>query len=339
MWLAPIVLVLGIALSLSAAAQTAEERPTRAALDLQGHRGARGLHPENTLEGFRESLAMGVTTLEMDAGITSDGVVVVHHDERLSPYIARSAKGRWIDSPTPALRELTWAQLEAYDVGRYRPGSPNAARFPEVQGRDGVRVPRLADVVAEAERLCAGEIFYNVETKLTPAAPELTVLPAAFADAVVRVMRESGVAPRTMIQSFDWRTLRHIQQVAPELETACLTREVKEDDTIQRGRPGSSPWTAGLDVDDFAGSVPRLVKASGCRVWSPRFEDLAAGEVALSHELGIRVIPWTVNEPAKIAAALDLEVDGIISDHPDRVRAEMQSRGMPLPPACPLLAE
>jgi glycerophosphoryl diester phosphodiesterase len=182
-------------------------------------------------------------------------------------------------------------------------------------------------------------MLYNVETKLVPTAPEWTVEPRAFADAVARVVRQGGVAARTTIQSFDWRTLRHLQQVAPELSTACLTNEKADENTIHAGRPGTSPWTAGLDVDDFGGSVPRLVEAFGCRIWSPRFRDLEAPDVELAHELGLRVIPWTVNEVADIEAALDLAVDGIISDRPDRVRDVLRARGAPLPPACAVPAD
>jgi glycerophosphoryl diester phosphodiesterase len=301
--------------------------------DLQGHRGARGLHPENTIEGFLDTLAIGVTTLEMDVGITRDGTVVVHHDEALNPDIARGAGGEWVARPTPLLRELSWEQLVRFDVGRLRPGSAYAARFPAQQGRDGIRVPRLADVLEAAERRAGGEIRYNVETKLSPDAPEATLDPLRFADAVVGVLRASGAARRATLQSFDWRTLRHVRRSAPAFETACLTTEAEGEDTIRRGRPGPSPWTAGLDVDDFEGSVPRLVKAAGCAVWSPDYRDLEASELALAHRLGLRVIPWTLNERVDIDAVLSLGVDGVISDHPDRVREAMGARGLPLPQA------
>ncbi len=295
-------------------------------LDLHGHRGARGLHPENTLEGFAEALAMGVDTLEMDTGVSKDGVVVVHHDERLHPDIARASDGAWIEPPTPFLRQLTWDELQAYDVGRLRPGSDYQKRFPEQQGRDGVRIPRLADVLALGERRSGGRIRYNVETKLTPQAPEATPEPAAFADAVLEVLREAGVEERATIQSFDWRTLRHVNRVAPRVETVCLSAEQEWEDTIQRGRPGPSPWTDGLDVDDFGGSTPRLVKAAGCAVWSPWFAELDPAKVAESHALGLRVIPWTVNEPEHIEAVLALGVDGIITDHPPRVLRDVPAK-------------
>jgi len=320
---------------LGAAALMAAGAGAEEPFDLQGHRGARGLHPENTVEGFREALAIGVTTLEMDVGTTRDGVVVVHHDEKLHPHVARGPGGSWLDAPTPALHALTWQELLRHDVGRLRPGSTYAERFPEQRGRDGIRIPRLSEVLAEAERISAGRIHYNVETKLSPDAPERTAGPEELADALLRELRAARVETRALVQSFDWRSLRHVNEVAPATVTACLTSEDPEEDTVMRGVPGASPWTAGLDVDDFDGSVPRLVKAAGCGVWSPDFQHLSAADVASSHELGLRVIPWTVNERADIDAVLDLGVDGLISDRPDRAREAMAARGMALPSAYP----
>lgn len=304
---------------------------TASAVDLQGHRGARGLHPENTLEGFAAALAIGVTTLEMDVGVTRDGVVVVHHDERLNPDTTRGPDGSWLAPPTPALQELTWTELSRYDVGRLRPASAYAGRFATQRGRDGVRIPRLVDVLRMAEATTAGTIRYNVETKLSPLSPELTLAPAEFADHVRSVLQQAGVVPRTTVQSFDWRTLRHLHASAPEIATACLSSEDPESDTIGRGQPGPSPWNAGLDVDDHGGSTPRLVHAAGCAIWSPDHHDIHAERLREAHGLGLQVIVWTVNEPQTIRDMLDLGVDGIISDYPDRVRAELGRRGMPLP--------
>jgi len=301
-------------------------------VELQGHRGARGLHPENTLEGFEEALSIGVTTLEMDLGVTRDGVIVVHHDEELHPDIARGPEGTWIAPPRPLLRELSWAELSGHEVGRLRPESPTRARFPEQQGRDGVGVPRFPDVLAMAEERSGGRILYNVETKLTPTRPEATLAPDAFVDAVLAVLRGAGVTDRTTIQSFDWRTLRRVHKLSPEITTACLTEEA----TVRGSWQGASPWHAGHDVADHDGSVPRLVAAAGCAIWSPDFQDLDAGQVALAHELGLRVIPWTVNEPEDLAAVLKLGVDGIISDYPDRAREALAERGHSLPARFPL---
>ena len=112
----------------------------------------------------------------------------------------------------------------------------------------------------------------------------------------------------------------------------CLTSEARDDDTVQRGKPGASPWTAGLDVDDYGGSTPRLVAAAGCPVWSPSFRDLTAQAIADAKAANVKVIPWTVNERDDIARVIDLGVDGIISDYPDRLRAVLVEKGVPVPP-------
>jgi len=300
------------------------------AFDLQGHRGARGLAPENTLPAFARALAIGVTTLELDCGVTRDGVVVVAHDRRLNPDIARGPDGRWIDAPGPLIHALDYAELARYDVGRLRPGSEYAQRFPDQQPVDGARIPRLSDVFALARRAGNDAVRFNVETKVDPTLPEDTLPAEEFARALVAVVRASGMARRTTIQSFEWRALRAVQAEAPEIATVYLSAA----DTISPGR-AESPWTAGLRLRDH-GSVPAMVKAAGGSIWSPFFGDLAPALVAEAHRLGLAVIPWTVNAAADIERLLDLGVDGLISDYPDRARAALAARGIALPAPTPV---
>jgi glycerophosphoryl diester phosphodiesterase len=297
--------------------------------DLQGHRGARGLAPENTLAGFARALEVGVSTLELDVVVTRDGVVVASHDPLLNPDLTRDTRGAWLAAPGPAIVSLSLAELRAYDVGRLRPGSAVAQRFPRQEPRDGERLPTLADVFALAAQ--APHVRFNVETKLDPRHPDRTPAPAAFADAVLAVARAAGVLERLSVQSFDWRTLRHVRAVAPAVETACLTVQQPLEDNVQRGRAAASPALAGLDADDFD-DVPALVAAAGCRTWSPHAADLTPELLAAARRHGLRTIPWTVNEPAAIGALIDAGVDGLISDYPDRVREALAARGRPLPP-------
>jgi glycerophosphoryl diester phosphodiesterase len=305
--------------------------PASTSFDLQGHRGARGLAPENTIAGFTRALGLGVTTLEMDTGVTRDGVVMVGHDERLNPDFTRDANGKWIDPPGPVVFALTRAELQAYDVGRLKPGTAYAARFAQQQPADGERMPTLADVFALAGRLRNTAVRFNVETKLDARHPELTAAPEPFADAVIAVVRAAGMTDRTTLQSFDWRTLRHAQKVAPEIKTVCLTVQQPGDDNIQAGKPGPSPLLAGLDVDDFGGSVPRLVRGAGCAVWSPNVRDLSAATLTEAHKEGLKVVVWTVNEESEMNALAESGVDGIISDYPDRLRRVLARRGVSLP--------
>lgn len=307
-----------------------------AGLDLQGHRGARGLKPENTLAAFAEALAIGVSTLELDVGLSRDDVVVVSHDPRLDPNITRAPDGRWLSGPGAPLRSLTFAQIRRYDVGRIRPGTRYARRFPHQTPVDGARIPALREVIALTERAGNDTVRFNIETKLIPTEPELTADPATFAQRLIETLRAGGVAQRASIQSFDWRTLQHVQALAPEIPTVYLTVQKRWRDNVKRGRPGPSPWTAGFDVDDYGGVVPRLVKAAGGHAWSPDHDELSAAALAEAHALGLTVIVWTVNEPAEMRRLIELGVDGIITDYPDRLRAVMEHAGMALPAATPV---
>jgi glycerophosphoryl diester phosphodiesterase len=309
---------------------------TERAFDLQGHRGARGLRPENTLAAFAEALSLGVTTLELDCAVTKDGVVVVSHDPRLNPDLTRDALGRFLETHGPALAALRYDEVQAYDVGRIKPGSAYATRHPEQQPVDGQRVPRLADVFALVKKSGNTLVRFNIETKVFPIMPELALPPGPFAEAVVRALREAGMEKRAAIQSFDWRTLKIVQKIAPELTTVALTSQRPGEDTIQAGQPGPSPWLGGLDVDDFGGSVPKLVKASGAAVWSPNYLDLDERAVQGAHALGLSVIPWTINETAEMERMLDWGVDGTISDRPDRLRTVLGRKGLPLPRPTPV---
>lgn len=301
--------------------------------DLQGHRGARGLAPENTLAGFEKALRVGVSTLELDLALTRDGVVVVHHDARLSPELTRGPDGEYLSEVGPAIRTLTFEELRRYDVGRIKPRTPYARRFPAQQPADGAGIPALAEVFDLVRRLGAGHVRFNIETKLAPGSQD-TPEPGLFARAVVEVVRQAGMDGRVAVQSFDWRALKVFAAIAPELPRACLTSE-GHFDTMQRGLDGPSPWTAGLDIDAHGGSVVALVKAAGCRIWSPAFRDLSPERLGRAKELGLAVIPWTVNAPENIERLIAWGVDGLITDYPDRARAVLAAKNLPLPPVVP----
>ena len=292
-------------------------------LDLQGHRGARGLAPENTILAFETGLRIGVTTLELDVAMTRDDVLVVSHDSCLNPDHTRGPDGAFLKQQGPAIRSLTFAELQRYDVGRLRPGSAYAARFPMQKGADNIRIPRLTDVFYLVKRAGADHIRFNIETKLTPTSGTDTPDPDTFATALVEAIRHAGLSARASIQSFDWRTLMIARRIAPEIERVCLTVESPEEDNILRHRPGPSPWTAGLDIDDYGGSVPRLVKAAEAAVWSPCYLNVTTALVKEAHDLGLKVIPWTVNEMVDLERMYRIGVDGIISDYPDRARAAL----------------
>lgn len=293
------------------------------AFDLQGHRGARGLMPENTLPAFQKALDLGVDTLECDMAITRDGVVVVHHDLWLNPDTTRGPDGQWLTARGPAIVELTYAELQRYDVGRIKPGTEYARSFPDQQAVDGTRVPRLADLFDLVRKSGNARVGFDCETKISPLEPTATLPPAEFTRRVIAEIRLGGMQARTMIQSFDWRTLQQVQRDAPEIRTLYLS----SPRTLARAADGGpSPWLAGFDPHLHGGSVPQAVRAAGGRLWAPNQTTLTQALRDEARALGIAVIPWTVNDPAMINKLLDMQVDGLISDRPDLVQLELRKR-------------
>jgi len=319
-------------LAVAAAACIATALPA-AAIDLQGHRGARGLAPENTLAAFRTAIDIGVTTLETDLALTADDVLVLSHDPALNRALTRTGDGRWLAAEGAPIRALAWAELRAYDVGRIDPSSDYAKTWTRQVAVDGERIPTLAQLFALARdaRSPGGRpIRFNIETKLTPTNAVPTASAEEFARAIARAVTAAGTAERVTVQSFDWRSLRALKRIAPEIRTVCLTIEAKSMDTVRPDASGASPWHDGLKQADHGGSLPRTVQAAGCAAWSPYWRNLTPGLVAEARGLGLAVVPWTVNEPQDMERMLDLGVDGLITDYPDRARGVFARRGVPV---------
>lgn len=306
------------------------------AFDLQGHRGTRGLAPENTLPAFAAALSLGVTTLELDTAITRDGVIVVSHDPFLNPDITRGPDGTYLKEKGPAIHALSFAELQRYDVGRIDPATRYAQQQPAQQPVDGTRIPRLAEVFVLTRRAGNYDVRFNIETKISPLTPEETLPPEDFTNRLLAVIYANAMNAQVTIESFDWRTLQHAQRLAPDIPTVYLTAQQKWFDNIGAEKPEGSRWTAGFQARDYGGSVPRMIRAAGGRIWSPYFGDVDNARIDEAHALGLTVVVWTVNQPPDIERMLDLKVDGIISDRPDVVRTALAARKMPLPKPTPI---
>ena len=307
------------------------------AIDLQGHRGTRGLLPENTLPAFARALSIGVTTLELDCAITRDGIVVVSHDSTLNPDITRDRDGQWIKSTEQSISQLTFDELQRYDVGRINPASPYHARYPRQHPIDGTRMPRLEDVFALARKAGNDVVRFNIETKISPLYPQRTLTPAAFAKALINIIKNNNLQHRAIVQSFDWRTLAAVQLEAPEIKTVYLSAQQSFMDNIL-AHEASSPWNAGRHVSQFGGSISRMIQAAGGATWSPYFGDVNAISVKEAQALGLAVVVWTVNSEADLRRMMALGVDGIISDYPDVLRRVAGENGFTLPVPTPVAA-
>ena len=237
--------------------------------------------------------------------------------------------GQWLKGRGPLIRSLTYAQLQAYDVGRIDPASDYAKQYPTQQAKDGERLPTLAAVFARVKALGADNVRFDIETKITPTAPDDTLAPEPFVRALLAVIREAGMTKRVMIQSFDWRTLKLVQQLEPGMQTVYLTIRTRNTDNLADGT-----WTGGMLLRDHA-SPGHMVKAAGGTIWAPNQGSLTREDLKSAQQLGLKVIPWTVNDPAVADRLIEWGVDGIISDYPDRIREVMAKRGLPLPPPVP----
>ncbi|HUB15890.1 MAG TPA: glycerophosphodiester phosphodiesterase family protein [Acetobacteraceae bacterium] len=270
-----------------------------------GHRGARGLAPENTLAGFRAAIALGVDAVELDVALTADGVVVVSHDPRLNPDLTRDATGTWLPGPGLLIHTMPVAALAAYQVGRLRPDTDYAKLFPDQTPCDGEHIPTLDSVLRIDAR-----VGFVVELKSFPGQPGVAASGEELAAATVAVADAAGVTPRIVVESFDWRGPRHLHRLRPNVRIALLTRAETVRDAAE--------WWAGPHPGDFRGSAPRAVAAEGASIWGPAWTDLTQDQVHEARELGLSVIPWTVNEPADMERLIGWGVDGIVTDRPDR---------------------
>ena len=266
--------------------------------DWQGHRGARGLMPENTIPAMLKALEYPeITTLELDVAITKDDQVILSHEPWMSSTICRQPDGSPIpgdEEKTFRIFEMTYEEIRQFDCG-----SNTHPNFPE-QEHMTVAKPLLDSVFAKVDAWCAANNRelpnYNIELKSQPEYEGvLTPKPSRFAELVLGVVRNGGLRERVCIQSFDARSLQAVHKLDPDLTTAWL---VADGEGIQ----------ANLEELGFLPTI-----------YSPYYKLLSANAVKECHEQGLQVIPWTVNGPKEMRALIQMGVDGIITDYPNRI--------------------
>jgi len=327
--------------------RTAARSTASRTVDLQAHRGGMALTVESTRAGFARALRLGVTTLELDTQVTEDGVAVVTHDRRTNPQVCSDTAPATPGDPDfpyvgSFVRDLSWDQLATLDCG----STTKSAAYPAqlaVPGARMLRLDQLFDLVETYGADGPDGVRMNIETKVEAGAPAETAPRGRFVRSVLAEIEAAGVADQVSIQSFDWGSLNLVDRLAPELPLVALDNE----DFLQAGQPGASPWLGGADIDDHDGDPVAAIDALGYDAWSPvqgRPQNGAIGDgtfvpyatradVRAAHRRGLGVIPWTVNDRATMAWYLDRGVDGLITDRPDVLRDLMAERGIRLPTA------
>ncbi|QVQ52192.1 glycerophosphodiester phosphodiesterase [Spiractinospora alimapuensis] len=319
---------------------TAHAQP-RQDFDLQAHRGGVGLVVESTVPAFANALRLGVSTLELDIQITEDGEAVVTHDRRISSHNCQDTEPAFPDDPQypyvgSFIKDLTLEQVRTLDCGSQRhPDHPNQEVLP------GERMALLSEVFDLVHRYRAYGVTLNIETKFEAGAPEETAPREEFVDVVLDEIRQARMVRQVTIQSFDWGALMMMREREPRLPIVALTNH----DFLEVGEPGASPWLGGIDIDDFDGDPLLAIDSFDADAFSPvhgfpqhgtvddpDYEPYVTPEmVDQAHELGIDVIPWTINDRPTMQSLIDAGVDGMITDYPDQLREVMAENGFRLP--------
>lgn len=256
-------------------------------IEVHGHRGARALRPENTIPAFEYAIEQGVDVLELDLGVTRDGVVVVSHDSLLKPPVCTGPKAETV------IYESTLAELQQWDCGAVQ--NP---LFPRQQTVPGTRIPTLDEVFALASK---GNFRFNIETKIDPRRPQLTPPPDEFTRRVLAMIRKHHLESRVILQSFDFRTLREMKKLAPEIALSAL----------YAGEPRS---------------FVEIAKEAGANIFSPEYRLVTAGSVKAAHAAGLTVVPWTANQPADWDRLIAAGVDAIITDDPEALISYLKQK-------------
>ena len=289
-----------------------------------GHRGAREIMPENTMEGFEFTLSVGVETLEFDVVMTADQVPVITHNHRLLAAATRRGDGSWLTGEEPKVSSLTLAQLHQFDVGGLDGRSVYGKRFPDQAFLSGVRIPRLSELLELIAQPAHQNVTLLLELKSDPSLKTDAPALAQFIAAVLNEVRAHRLQNKTVLHSFDWDLLRTCRQQAPEMPMSYLSQTRREGADPHE----DCPLSVSPNFEEIAVSLPQAVADAGGQVWSPHYLDVTAQSVKEAHALGLVVDTWTVNERDDIYQMIDAGVDGIITDHPGRVQRCLYERGL-----------
>ncbi len=284
-----------------------------------GHRGARGVLPENSMIGFDFSLSIGVPLLEFDVVLTADDVPVITHNHRLHAPSFRDAKGLFLTGEEPKVSSLTFEQIQQFDIGRLDGHSAYGQRFPDQAQLDGIRVPKLQDLLDLVDDPKYGDAYLMLELKSDPDLAHDALYRRKFVERVLQEVRDKGLSSRAVLHSFDWNLLEECQRQAPDMPSSYLTQ--LPENAADVGEDSSKAV-----CPDFRGrrdEIPNLVKQAGGSLWCPYYTDVTVENVARAKELGLCVAVWTVNEHEEIDRMIDLRVDAIVSDYPGRVQRHL----------------
>ena len=283
-------------------------------IKIYGHRGARGNLPENTLDGFQYLIENKINAYETDILISKDMIPVITHDFRLDPDLTKDSGGDWIKEDDIKIFDLTYEELLKFDISSINKKSKYGRRFADQKNLNDQKIPKLSELLELTSKNIVDDLIINLEIKSTPIEENLTPPPDVMVKLIIDEVNKSILKDKVIYSSFDWRILREIKNLDPNISRAYLTSE-------QRGKVyDKSPWMDFMPLyDSDTSELPRLIKTLGGEAWHPKHKDINKDVVKISHEEGLPVNVWTVNEEFDMLRMIDYEVDGIMTDYPLRL--------------------
>lgn len=307
--------------------------------DLEAHRGGRDVRPENTLYSYAYAIELGATSIECDMQLTKDGQIVMSHNPILNSDITRDENGNYIENNKYDIRLMTVDELKKFDVGIM---DPNCGEYYDLHGKTqftyDAKVPTLEELMQLIQSYGDKNIVLNIETKSYPdpasAGYKNNADPKKFVEVFNNIVKKYDMEDRVVLQSFDWQTLIEMKKLNPNISTSALWQEQpswgRDSESLRRYEKKKSPWLGGLDIKDYQGNPVKAAHAIGADIISPYYTEISKQDVDEAHSLGMKVVPWTVNNEKDMNMLLDMGVDGIISDKPWLLKQVLEKRNIKL---------
>ncbi|RHG06211.1 glycerophosphodiester phosphodiesterase [Megamonas funiformis] len=307
--------------------------------DLEAHHGGRDVRPENTLYSYAYAIELGATSIECDMQLTKDGQIVMSHNPILNSDITRDENGNYIENNKYDIRLMTVDELKKFDVGIM---DPNCGEYYDLHGKTqftyDAKIPTLEELMQLIQSYGDKNIVLNIETKSYPdpvsAGYKNNADPKKFVEVFNNIVKKYDMDDRVVLQSFDWQTLIEMKKLNPNISTSALWQEQpswgRNSESLRRYEKKKSPWLGGLDIKDYQGNPVKAAHAIGADIISPYYTEISKQDVDEAHSLGMKVVPWTVNNEKDMNMLLDMGVDGIISDKPWLLKQVLEKRNIKL---------
>lgn len=307
--------------------------------DLEAHRGGRDVRPENTLYSYAYAIELGATSIECDMQLTKDGQIVMSHNPILNSDITRDENGNYIENNKYDIRLMTVDELKKFDVGVM---DPNCGEYYDLHGKTqftyDAKIPTLEELMQLIQSYGDKNIVLNIETKSYPdpasAGYKNNADPKKFVEVFNNIVKKYDMEDRVVLQSFDWQTLIEMKKLNPNISTSALWQEQpswgRDSESLRRYEKKKSSWLGGLDIKDYQGNPVKAAHAIGADIISPYYTEISKQDVDEAHSLGMKVVPWTVNNEKDMNMLLDMGIDGIISDKPWLLKQVLEKRNIKL---------